>query len=144
LQPFFPVDEAPLRRAPEVRSRSLPVSPAPVMPVHAKAARIKSDREIVADLMNDPSLERGDIVVFPDGPRVFTGRGGSHRSARDFEDLQQSRLVSSKTRTSILAATRGVAHPVTVAAVPEVAVKEVRRKRRPADADDVVVTGSVP
>jgi hypothetical protein len=114
------------------------------MPVHAKPARVRSDREIVADLMNDPSLERGDIVVFPDGPRVFTGRGGPHRSARDFEKLDQSRLVASKTRNSILAATRSTAHPVTVAAVPEGNVKEVRRKRRPADPDDVVVTGSVP
>ncbi|MFM9735939.1 hypothetical protein, partial [Streptomyces niveiscabiei] len=80
-------------------------------PVHAKPARVKSDREIVADLMNDPSLRRGDIVVFPDGPRVFTGRSGSRRSTRDFEELDQSRLVASKTRKSILAATRSVAHP---------------------------------
>ena len=146
LQPFFPAEEAPLRRAPgyEVRTRSVPVSPPPVMPVHAKPARVKSDREIAADLMNDPSLERGDIVVFPDGPRVFTGRGGSRRSAGDFEDLDQSRLVVSKTRKSILAATRSVTHPVTVAAAPEVAVKEVRKKRRQAVPDDVVTTGSLP
>jgi hypothetical protein len=146
VQPFFPVEEAPVRRAPDdvTRSRSVPFTPPPVMPVHAKPARVKSDREIVADLMNDPTLERGDIVVFPDGPRVFTGRGGSHRSARDFEDLEQSRLVASKTRKSILAATHSVEHPITVAAAPEVAVKEVRKKRRPAITDDVVATGSIP
>jgi hypothetical protein len=37
-----------------------------------------------------------------------------------------------------------VAHPITVAAAPEVAVKEVRKKRRPAASDDVVATGSIP
>jgi hypothetical protein len=122
----------------------MPVVAPPVMPVRAKPARIKADREIVADVMNDPSLQRGDIVVFPGGPRVFTGRSGSHRSARDFEPLDQSRLVASRTRAGILAATRTVTHPITVAAAPEVPVKEVRKKRRQAIPDDVVATGALP
>src|SRR4051812_40192858 len=35
-------------------------------------------------LLADRTLRRGDIVVFPDGPRVFTGRAGSRHEVSDF------------------------------------------------------------
>jgi hypothetical protein len=64
--------------------------------VEAKSARVVSDAERIATIMSDPTLRRGDIVEFPDGPRLYRGNGrfSSHRVS-DFEDVREAGLVSS-------------------------------------------------
>jgi hypothetical protein len=90
---------------PRARPRPETVAvPPPVMPKTAKPARVTPDQEIVANLLADATLQRGDIVVFPDGPRVYRGKHGS-RTLRDFEDLRTSSLVPQNTRQTVLAST---------------------------------------
>jgi hypothetical protein len=140
--PIESFDPPPIRRAPAFqtnpsRFEEQVIPEKPVMPAKAKPPRAAPDAEIVASVLKDPTLRRGDIVVFPDGPRVFRGDGtGSHR-ARDFEDLRASRLVDNRTRTAVLASTSTVA-PVTVAQVAK-----PRRAQRESGSDDVAATGSV-
>ena len=38
-------------------------------------------------LLTDDTLRFGDVVMFPDGPRVFTGSPGRSHSVSDFEKL---------------------------------------------------------
>lgn len=75
-------------------------------PVAAKIERITSPSEARAALMRDPTLRAGDIVIMPDGPRVFMGEAGSvkHRMS-DFEDVRRSRFVRDQTRRDLLAMT---------------------------------------
>src|SRR3954468_8774936 len=39
----------------------------------------------VPELLADSTLRRGDIVMFPEGPRVFAGEHGAHHTLADFE-----------------------------------------------------------
>jgi hypothetical protein len=57
----------------------------------------------LASLMRDPTLRHGDIVMFPDGPRVFRGEPGSRHSLGDFAALAASRDVAPSTRKMVLA-----------------------------------------
>lgn len=41
----------------------------------------------VPALLADSTLRRGDIVMFPDGPRVFKGEHGARHALADFEPL---------------------------------------------------------
>jgi len=53
----------------------------------------------VPQLMADNTLRRGDIVVFPDGPRVFIGDQGSRHSLSDFRPASQAgKVVPASTR----------------------------------------------
>jgi hypothetical protein len=85
---------------PAARSRPKAVQaepPAIKMPLKPRAPGEISNP--VPELLADSSLRPGDMVMFPDGLRVFTGRpGGQHRLA-DFEPVSQSG------KTSRLAAT---------------------------------------
>ena len=123
------------RRSPEHR---VATTPAPVMPEHAKPARASTDREIISNLMADSTLQKGDIVVFPSGPRVFRGSSGAARRASDFEDLRASRLVGETVRNTVLASTRGSASTQVAAS----AAPNSRTARRQAPAD-VTSTGSI-
>ncbi|MBY0299677.1 MAG: hypothetical protein K2X71_27190 [Methylobacterium sp.] len=60
-------------------------------------------------LLRDPTLRPGDIVILPEGPRVFKGETGAakHRMS-DFEDVSRSRTVSTKTRRDLMAMTAPV------------------------------------
>jgi hypothetical protein len=138
--PFFPIEIEPRRRAPERRPERLTDinAAAPVMPQHAKPARAAPPREIVANVMADSTLQKGDIVVFPDGPRVYRGGGGSVHRASDFEDLRASRLVSDGVRKTVLASTQTSAY----AQVAVTAPARGRPQRRPIPTD-VTSTGSV-
>lgn len=88
----------------------VPVAPGPQIvrlpPATPKAATPPdpSKRENpLAALLRDPTLRYGDIVMFPDGPRVFRGdRGGDH-SVHDFISLAASRDVSPASRKTLLA-----------------------------------------
>jgi hypothetical protein len=134
--PLFPEAPPPVRRRP-IRTFDESAIPKPVMPKVAKPATVKPDKEIVQALLGDRTLQAGDIVVFPDGPRVFkgSGYGGAHR-LRDFEELQATRKVDSRTRQAVLAATRGNAVHQT-AALSRTASREVRERA------DVETTGAV-
>jgi hypothetical protein len=44
----------------------------------------------VPALLADSTLRSGDLVMFPDGLRVFTGRVGSQHSMADFKPLAQA------------------------------------------------------
>ncbi|HEX2510424.1 MAG TPA: hypothetical protein VHK66_07880 [Microvirga sp.] len=110
VQPFFRPYREPARRAKP--KPNVPADAAPAMPTEAKPARLTPDAELVANFMKDSTLRRGDIVVFPDGPRVFKGTAGSstHR-ASDFEDLHATHLVGRTTRSAVLTATRSANGP---------------------------------
>jgi hypothetical protein len=133
--PFPTIEIEPRRRSPEHR---IATTPAPVMPERAKPARASTDREIISNLMTDSTLQKGDIVVFPSGPRVFRGNGGSAHRASDFEDLRASRLVGENVRNTVLASTRGSASTQVAATAPP----NGRTARRQAPAD-VASTGSI-
>ena len=64
----------------------------------------------VALLMQDPTLRAGDVVMFPEGPRVFTGSSGRHSRA-DFQDVERSKAVPKDLRKAVLALTRPGASP---------------------------------
>ncbi len=50
-------------------------------------------------LLADSTLQPGDMVMFPDGLRVFTGRVGSRHKVSDFTPLAQAgKVVSRETR----------------------------------------------
>ena len=88
------MEQAPARSRPKAVHVE---SPAIKMPLKPRAPGEISNP--VPELLADSSLRPGDMVMFPDGLRVFTGRpGGQHRLA-DFEP------VSLSGKTSSLAAT---------------------------------------
>jgi hypothetical protein len=57
----------------------------------------------LALLLADRTLRYGDIVVFPDGPRVFRGEPGSRHSVHDFVSLARSKEGDSAGRRKLLA-----------------------------------------
>lgn len=95
---FARLPRAPERIKPAAIERPEPARPTP------KALK---GGDPVAALMNDPTLRTGDIVVFPEGPRVFQGGSPPHRVA-DFQDLRRSRAISAGVRSRILAMAGGV------------------------------------
>ena len=129
-EPARPVETRPERRAPAVS-----YSPPPVMPKKAKPARAMSEQEVVSSILSDPTLERGDVVVFPDGPRVFKGRDRAPRKLSDFEDLSKSRLVSKSVRQTVLAKTGPDAATVAIA--------DRTLAQRAPEVQDVAAMGSV-
>ncbi|MDV2986129.1 UNVERIFIED_CONTAM: hypothetical protein Q9R58_17575 [Methylobacteriaceae bacterium AG10] len=63
-----------------------------------------------AALLRDETLRPGDIVVMPNGPKVFKGREDRGRGAKaarhrlsDFEDVKNARTIDAKTRRKLLA-----------------------------------------
>lgn len=83
----------PLRRSrPRVRAEPSPKPPIKPKPMGEVA-------NPVPELLGDPTLRRGDIVMFPSGPRVFTGGHGSRHGLGDFEPLHASdRSLAPSTR----------------------------------------------
>lgn len=57
----------------------------------------------LAAILHDSTLRYGDVVVFPDGPRMFKGDGGTRHSLRDFVSLSASRGLPPATRKKLLA-----------------------------------------
>jgi hypothetical protein len=54
-------------------------------------------------VLSDPTLRPGDIVMFPDGPKVFAGTSGSSHKLSSFQEIGVSRLVSKSTRSMVTA-----------------------------------------
>jgi hypothetical protein len=72
----------------------LPEQPAPVL----KAADPLQRPNPLATLLRDPTLRKGDIVMFPDGPRVFTGDHGTRHAMADFVSASRSKTMAKSTR----------------------------------------------
>jgi hypothetical protein len=103
---YVPKRSRSARRAPAPRERyaGLP-SPALTAPHVPKPGEILDTAGALKAVMADPTLQPGDIVVFPDGPRVFNGAtDGPHRPA-SFERVDGSRLVGARTRDQLAALT---------------------------------------
>jgi len=141
-QPFREIERQPLARGAFERSAletyGLVAARRPAMPAEAKPARITPDAELVAELMADPTLRRGDVVVFPDGPRVYKGQRDSSRGLRDFEPVQVSRLVDESTRNTVLAATGSAKSRVAVTA------SKLALPSRDLQPGAATVTGAIP
>jgi hypothetical protein len=98
----------------------------------------------VAALMKDSTLRGGDIVVLPDGPKVFKGGRTTPHRLSDFENVRRTKLVGEKTRRQLTA--------MPVQSRPPQIKPEIA-ERRPANQDDaegqkiaeqVSTTGSLP
>src|SRR5215212_7656378 len=104
----LPRDEE--QSAPKKAKAGPPVTPAPPK-AQPLSQPIEMGSDPVAALLRDPTLRPGDIVVFPDGPRVFkSSRAVPHR-ADMFESVERSRLVSKASRKAVLAFTKSVTDP---------------------------------
>ncbi|HKH96620.1 MAG TPA: hypothetical protein VKA39_08870 [Beijerinckiaceae bacterium] len=115
VQQYFdaPVQRAPARAkvAPPVRAEFTNLQRTVDL---AKPSQSDTQRGLgskaVALLMQDPTLRPGDVVMFPDGPKVFAGSSGRHNRA-DFQDIDRSKAVPKDLRKAVLALTRPSASP---------------------------------
>ena len=101
-----PVDLAPVER--KRRPRPSRVARAPAERRDLTASLASSDW--LAAILADDTLRPRDIVVFPEGPKVFVGNGfGPPWSTSDFEDVATSRAVDNRSREAIrsVVGTRG-------------------------------------
>ncbi|TGD95270.1 hypothetical protein [Methylobacterium nonmethylotrophicum] len=89
----LPKPEVKPQKATEVKPLAIAVSP--LKSLDARTA-----------LLRDPTLRPGDIVIMPEGPRVFQGTPDSdkHKMA-DFHDVNRPGVVPAKTRKELLAMT---------------------------------------
>jgi hypothetical protein len=62
-------------------------------PKPAKVAKRETSGDPVTQVLSDPTLRRDDIVVLPDGPKVFTGGAGPSAQAHNFENARSSKLL---------------------------------------------------
>jgi hypothetical protein len=85
--------------APRAQIVRLP-SPSPAKAVPPDPAKRENP---LAALLRDPTLFYGDIVMFPDGPRVFRGEPGERHSLHDFVAISAARDVPPATRKMLLA-----------------------------------------
>lgn len=98
------------RNRPKVRYAALPKDDGDGIsgkqPVDSKAIAANP----TAALLRDETLRPGDIVVMPEGPKVFMGhdergrgaKAGRHRMS-DFEDVKRSRSIDANTRRQLVA-----------------------------------------
>src|SRR5215212_6723700 len=54
-------------------------------------------------LLSDPTLRNGDIVMFPDGPRVFRGDPGTRHATADFVQVSRAKDMAASTRKLVAA-----------------------------------------
>ena len=54
-------------------------------------------------LLSDPTLRKGDIVMFPDGPRVFRGDPGARHASADFIPASRDKDMNASTRKLVAA-----------------------------------------
>jgi hypothetical protein len=77
------------RRASEPLAPAAVKAPSPVVEPRRQVVRKAPPMDRVVNpfplLLADSTLRPGDIVVFPDGPRMFTGSPGTSHSVREFE-----------------------------------------------------------
>lgn len=92
--------QASLARPPE-RPRASATPGRPTAPTARDAAA-----NPVAALLSDSTLRPGDIVMFPDGPKVFRGGGQAPHTLAAFKDARRSAAVSTATREALAALSR--------------------------------------
>lgn len=118
----------PVRRHRVVRRK--PVEAAtPKMPLKAK-----DPSELINPvplILTDSTLRRGDVVVFPDGPREFRGGPGSHHRLADFVPLRDG-------GKKLLASNRAYKGPFPIAQNEAWSVQDKVAQTR-----DIDTTGSV-
>jgi hypothetical protein len=69
-----------------------------------EAVSVPEGQEWLAAILADDTLENGDVVMFPEGPKVFTRTSGyAPWSAADFADVAQADGLSANTRRHLLA-----------------------------------------
>jgi hypothetical protein len=100
-----------------------------------KTARIVPDAELVESILTDPTLRRGDVVEFPDGPRVYRGSGrfSAHRVI-DFEQVREAGPVGSTALAG--------GQPIAGAYHPHTAKRRDARLPAPSPSSPVDVTNS--
>jgi len=109
-----------------------------------KAATHQSNAELVAKVLDDPTLRRGDVVVLPDGVKVFKGGRSTPYRLSDFDDVRSSKLLGGKTRQALMGL-RLQAPPARFSSEATTAAADQSTETTPSDkALTVVVTGSVP
>ena len=84
---------------------SLPRAAEPVRPKQSDTAANLGGRAMTL-IFSDPTLRPGDIVVFPDGPKVFRGAPGKRHARADFQDIDRSGVVPKDLRRAVVALTR--------------------------------------
>jgi hypothetical protein len=93
-RPLPDLERRTIRRRPKVVRADPPASKVPI--------KLKAPGEVtnpVPDLLTDSTLRRGDIVMFPEGPRVFNGQAGSKHALTDFVPVSRAgSVVPSSTR----------------------------------------------
>ena len=127
--------EKPRHRA---RSRSKPVVVEQLeikMPIEPKP--LGEIANPVPALLADSTLRRGDMVMFPDGLRVFTGKPGSSHKLTDFKPLAQAGEHLSRATRKL------VAHLLPAENVAWNTDVVRSGGKLAANAEDVVATGSV-
>jgi hypothetical protein len=86
-------------------------------------------------LLHDPTLRNGDIVMFPDGPRVFRGQRGTQHAMSDFGPISRSDNISKATRKALAVMPVGENNAWLAAAAAD--------KQEVTGVPDVATTGSV-
>jgi hypothetical protein len=102
--PWAPLHFEVRRARPSIRRATRPSieREAPKPQVAAKPPDPATRENPLAALLNDRTLRPGDIVIFPDGPRVFKGAPGQRHAVLDFVKLPAAKGVPNSTR-SVLA-----------------------------------------
>ena len=78
---------------PHQAAAAKPVEP-PRVQHDPNPAQVMPNAALVENILSDPTLRRGDLVEFPDGPRVYRGNGRfSAHKVSDFEQVREAGLV---------------------------------------------------
>lgn len=93
----------PAKLRPRTRYVALPQSEPLKVHITDRQTPIDMSQGAAAALLKDDTLRPGDIVVMTGGARVFAGDPDKQHKMRDFERLEQSRLVDRKTRNLLAA-----------------------------------------
>jgi hypothetical protein len=125
------------RAAPKTRAEPqvvrLPEQPA----VPLKPADPAKRANPLVTLLADPTLRKGDIVVFPEGPRVFVGRPGTQHAMTDFVAVSRDKDMAKSTRNALAALPIGENNAWSSTAA-------VARGQLAQGAPDVETTGALP
>jgi hypothetical protein len=106
---------------------------APKMP--AKPPDPSKRENPLVTLLSDPTLRKGDIVMFPDGPRVFRGSPGARHAMADFVDVSRAKDMPKSTRKALAALPVGANNAWSSETTP--------RGQLAQNARDVETTGSI-
>ena len=101
--PWAPLRFEVRRPRPSIRRATRPriEREAPKPQVAAKPPDPATRENPLAALLNDRTLRPGDVVVFPDGPRVFKGTPGPTHALVDFVKLPAAKGISRSARTAL-------------------------------------------